>query len=79
MGRLVDVDNVIKAVDKHTKDKSEVVLDDDISVILEEVPTAYDVEKVVVELKKESYQEFCDSPKIIDLKDAIDIVENGGI
>ena len=42
MGRLVDIDEVIKAIDKHTKDESEVVLDEDITVILEEVPTAYE-------------------------------------
>lgn len=41
MGRLVDIEYVIKAVDKHTKDESEVVLDEDITVILEEVPTAF--------------------------------------
>lgn len=38
MGRLVDIDDVIKIVDKHTDDESR--LDDDISCILEEVPTA---------------------------------------
>lgn len=37
--RLVDADDVIKAVDKHTKDDTEIVLDEDISCILEEVPT----------------------------------------
>lgn len=52
MGRLVDIDDVIKAVDKHTKDESEIVLDNDITCILEEVPTAYDVEKVVEKVKK---------------------------
>ena len=51
MGRLVDIEDVIKAVDKHTKDESEIVLDNDITCILEEVPTAYDVEKVVAELE----------------------------
>lgn len=42
MGRLVDVDAVIKAVDRHTKDEPEIVLDNDITCILEEVPTAYE-------------------------------------
>lgn len=40
MGRIVDIDDVIKAIDKHTKDEGEIVLDEDISIILEEVPTA---------------------------------------
>ena len=44
MGRLVDIEEVIKAVDKHTKDECVVVLDEDITVILEEVPTANDEE-----------------------------------
>ena len=47
MGRLVDIDKVIKAVDKRTKDEPEIVLDDDITCILEEVPTACDIEKVI--------------------------------
>lgn len=50
MGRLIDESDVIKAIDRHTKDCSEVVLDNDISCILEEVPTAYDTEKVVEQL-----------------------------
>lgn len=40
MGRLVDIDEVVKVVDRHTKDEPEVILDDDITCILEEVPTA---------------------------------------
>lgn len=43
MERLVDVDAVIKAVDRHTKDEPEIVLDNDITCILEEVPTAFEV------------------------------------
>lgn len=39
MGRIVDIDDVIKAIDKHTKDEGKIVLDEDISIILEEVPT----------------------------------------
>lgn len=47
--------------------------------VINEQPTAYDVDKVVEELRKESYQEFCDSPRIVDLKDVIDIVKRGGV
>lgn len=39
---------------------------------------AYDVDAVIAGLKKESYQEWCDSPKIVELNDAIDIVRNAG-
>lgn len=42
-------------------------------------PTAYDTDKVVEQLEKESYQEWCDSPKIVELKDAIEIVKGGGV
>lgn len=38
MGRLLDEDDVIRAVDKHTDDDN--VLDDDITCVLENVPTA---------------------------------------
>ena len=41
--------------------------------------TAYDPDKVVEQLEKESYQEWCDSPKIVELKDAIEIVKGGGV
>lgn len=46
---------------------------------IDEQPEAYDVDKVVERLKKESYQEFCDSERIVILTDAIDIVKAGGI
>lgn len=38
-----------------------------------------DVDKVVEQLEKESYQEWCDSPKIVELKDAIEIVKGVGV
>ena len=42
-------------------------------------PTAYDIDKVVAEFEKESYQEWCDSPKVVELKEAIEIVKHGGV
>ena len=45
MGRLIDADVLVKVIDKHTNDDG--ALDDDITCILEEVPTSYDVEAVV--------------------------------
>lgn len=48
--RLIRESYVIKIVDKHTLDSGE--LDDDISCIIEEVPTTYDVDKVVEQLGK---------------------------
>lgn len=52
MSRLIYEDAVIKAIDKHTKDSSEIILDNDITCILEEVPTAFDLEKVLERLEK---------------------------
>lgn len=49
--RLLNEKDVIKAVDKHTNEDN--TLNDDISCILEEVPTAYDVEAVSKALKNE--------------------------
>ena len=63
---------VIEVVDKHTREDG--TLDDDISVILEEVETAFDKEKVIEALKEEG----C----IIDNdagNRAVEIVEKGGI
>lgn len=47
-GMLVNVNDVIEAIDKHTREDE--TLDEDISVILEEVKTAFDEEKVIDEL-----------------------------
>lgn len=51
MGRLIDEDILVKHIDKHTHDQN--TLDDDITCILEEVPTAFDVDAVVREIEKE--------------------------
>lgn len=86
---LISRDEVIKAVDRHTKEDG--TLDDDISVILEEVKTAFDKEKVHRELIELRNAEICkpDSMNKYDeaqslgrygaFLDAIRIVEKGGI
>ncbi len=84
MGRLVDIDDVIVAVDKHTFNQNS--LDEDISVILEEVPTAifrptelYAVEdcvsgKIIFNARGGCYKEIADvTDKIARLTK-----ENGG-
>ena len=48
--RLIDESDVIRAVDKHTTDDDK--LDEDISVILEEVKTAFDEEKVIEKMRR---------------------------
>lgn len=71
MGRLVDTDILVKIIDKHTNDDSQ--LDNDITCILEEVPTAYDVEKVVEQIYDEIF--VYDIPKDI----VTEIVRKGGV
>lgn len=80
------------AVDKHTRDDG--TLDDDISVILEEVETGFDKEKVINELREElnssdAEKDRCarENPLQFDsakgyangIANAIEIVEKGGI
>lgn len=87
--RLVNVNDVIEAIDKHTREDE--TLDEDISVILEEVKTAFDKEKVIEKLKDQynyshkvrsengnEYFEYWDG-RTDSYKDAIEIVEKGGI
>ena len=83
---LISRKAVIKAVDKHERDDG--TLDDDISVILEEVETAFDKEKVIEELKRletntfRYYNQYDDEQAFGEsaaYRAAIEIVEKGGI
>ena len=87
---LISRKAVIEVVDKHTREDG--TLDDDISVILEEVETALDKEKVIEELnEKADYarNRWLNSTKELQTKywegkengirEAIEIVEKGGI
>ena len=69
---LISRKAVIEAVDRHTRDDG--TLDDDISVILEEVETAFDKEKVIEKIK--DYRELVPGWA---LKEIVEIVEKGGI
>ena len=78
--RLLNEKDVIKAVDKHTNEDN--TLDDDISCILEEVPTAYDVEAVSKELKNEMefvVHEYPVYGRYIKKNRAIEILHSGVI
>lgn len=83
---LISRKAVIEAVDRHTRDDG--TLDDDISVILEEVETAFDKEKVIEELKNKAedsrkyWSEFDDEDAFGEMNAytrAIEIVNKGGI
>ena len=69
---LISRKAVVEAVDRHTREDG--TFDDDITVILEEVKTAFDKEKVIDQLKEEG----C----IIDDESgnrAIEIIKKGGL
>ena len=69
---LISREAVIEVVDRHTREDG--TLDEDISVILEEVETAFDKEKTIDQLKEEG----C----IIDDEAgnrAVEIIEKGGL
>lgn len=65
---LISRKAVIEAVDRHTREDG--TLDDDISVILEEVKTAFDKEKVVKQI-----EDYRDLVPEWALKEIIEIVK----
>ena len=80
MSRLIDADVFIEYLGLNAENSREENLGE--IVTLEDFdaqPTAYYPDKVVEQMEKESYQEWCDSPKIVELKDAIEIVKGGGV
>ena len=81
MGRLIDADDVISLlVNNHFDDDKENfdLLIHNLCKEVKNIQPVYDVDKVVEQLEKESYQEFCDSERIVNLIDAIEIVKGGG-
>lgn len=83
---LISRKTVIAAVDRHTREDG--TLDDDISVILEEVKTTFDKEKVIKELKnlaedsRTYWSKFDDEDAFGEMNAytrAIEVVEKGGI
>lgn len=80
MGRLIDADKFKgKVIASHTG--SGVIK----LIAIDEVPTAYDPDKVVEQLEKDSYEETqddmnpYDASKVVNLKRAIKIVKAGGV
>lgn len=83
---LISRKAVIEAVDRHTREDG--TLDDDISIILEGVRTAFDKEKVIEKLKRlekdtfDYYNRYNDEMAFGEsaaFRSAIEIVEKGGI
>jgi hypothetical protein len=82
--RLIDADVLEKEFDELRKCRGWCGADLDVLDIVKEdlidsQPTAYDVDKVIEQLEWESYQEFCDSPRVIDLNDTMYLVRKGGV
>lgn len=73
--RLIDADELIEGR----------VENDPVRIAAECAPTAFDKEKVIEKLQRRSHNyypsidHYCLSRKAVDLKDAIEIVEKGGI
>ncbi len=83
---LISRKAVIEAVDRHTREDG--TLDDDITVILEDVKKAFDKEKVMGELKdraedsRKYWSEYDDEEAFGEMNayaKAIEIVEKGGV
>lgn len=78
MMRLIDADALKKNLKSVTLSNGTLLNTNTVLLLLDKYPTAYDVDKVVEQLEKESYQEFCDSERIVIMADAIEIVKAGG-
>ena len=79
MGRLIDADALIENIRKrHYIDKA---LSEIFETIIDEQPTAYDIEKVVAELERveEHCLNMCDWQGQSAIADAIEIVKKGGV
>ena len=77
MGRLIDADALIAYMEEkadETKQLDNIIVAVVCSAVSEQ-PTAYDVEKVVAELEKESKTML----PVIPTSKAIDIVKRGGV
>lgn len=72
---LISREAVIAAVDRHTREDG--TLDDDISVILEEVETTFDKEKVIDKLVELRQKEYNDNEEEEDLTDGEEIYDAG--
>lgn len=80
MGRLIDADNLQFNGRNYNKSQMKAILD-----FIDSQPTAYEPNKVVEQLKKDSYTETpndmdpFDPSEVVNLESAIEIVEGGGV
>ena len=91
MGRLIDADVLIKQIwkkHKETEDSYDLCVDElkgvfcSIVATVDELPTAYDTDKVVEQLEAYSNADEAEQAgtiPVIELEDAIKIVKAGGV
>ena len=81
--RLVDVDKIKKNLKSVTLSNGTLLNTNTVLALLDKYPTAYDVDKVVEQLKNVSYERFRNAgmggENVVNLDDAIEIVKAGGI
>lgn len=70
---LISREAIIEAVDRHTREDG--TLDDDITIILEEVKTAFDKGRVIEEIRNVPYGYY----NVEVENEIVEIVEKGGI
>lgn len=81
--RLLKESDVIRAIDKHTREDG--TLDDDVSVILEEVKTAFNVENIIKEIEynkeisKKHSTGLREQGHVEAFNEVISIINKGGI
>lgn len=77
--RLIDADELLRFLDD---DMFQQGFSDTAKIVIRNQPTAYDIDKVVAQLKKASYERFRNpgmgGELVINLDDAIEIIKGGG-
>ena len=81
MSRLIDADKFLDFIKSELKqDRTDEKHLENIICVLENLPTAYDVDKVVEQLEKESYYTDIETDReVVNLKEAIEIVKAGEV
>ena len=83
--RLIDTDELMDFISEHAEQIQYAIEHKDMGMLeslIKQIPTAYDVDKVVEELEEYSNADEAErhgAIPVIELDDAIEIVEGGGI
>ena len=79
---MIDADRLKKDLKSVTLSNGTLVNTNTVLALLDKYPTAYDVDKVVEQLKNVSYERFRNAgmggENVVNLDDAIEIVKAGG-